>query len=358
MKLKTAAMIGLTTVASVFGVKPADAQGNSDVKDDTTLVVKKSAKEAVDACKNTSNITDSIAGKKTLEDYNIDISGLDQKNKTWMKIDSVKQAIIDYSDALSSFHRTEPIKLTNEDVTYLRLILQKIDLHIGSFPNRGLERNLEYSARDLLGITVCDASKEAVTTAKKYMKPQTAKGGECLKLVKHVLAMNGDVSPAFLSFASAYQTIDYFKNCDNFCMRQTEWKDTDKYPEGSIGVCQRGYNAVNGHIWISHKEDNANVKQYIEGDTIINFTQAIQLSDIRYGYNSDGHRGRNGRYKTPYNVLRNEDKVSLYTAWRELMNASFQETKQQHIINQDDINGGLKYFSKITFNNYLKQVKF
>lgn len=32
--------------------------------------------------------------------------------------------------------------------------------------------------------------------------------------------------------------------------------------------------------------------------------------------------------------------------------------RNSYIINQDDINEGLKYFSKITFNNYLKQVKF
>jgi len=322
MKFKTAAIIGLTSVATMFGGKKMQAQETSSAQPIETTVVEKNRAQLT-----THDVesVDSLAAQKLdLSSYNVDISELSARSKTWTKIDSVQQAIIDYCDARRSFNRTDTVKLSDEDVLYLRMIMGKMDLHVGSFTNMGLEQNLQYNARDLIGIKTGDFSRQVADEAKQYMKPRNAPGGECLKFVKHVLAINGEISPAFLNFGSAYQTISYFKNCDNFVMRKTKWVDTNKYPKGSIGVCQRGPGAVNAHIWIADEQDSTKIATCQHEDSVLQFSPTIQLSDVKYGYNPDGHRGRNGHYGAPYVVLRNDDTVSMYTAWRELMNSEVQ----------------------------------
>ena len=94
--------------------------------------------------------------------------------------------------------------------------------------------------------------------------------------------------------------------------------------------------------------------------------------------NNSNHLVRNNSSKSIllYNKNKNNEKMALkherkmYENYLNNLNiedsndSSFDnfndlnKKRNSHIINQDDINGGLKYFSKITFNNYLKQVKF
>ncbi|MBR3502512.1 MAG: hypothetical protein IKO06_06365 [Alphaproteobacteria bacterium] len=330
MKFKTAAIIGLTSVATIFGGKKMHAQEVTDTKPDITTTVTNNQNtllqsQSVDSIDGISGADSLSTVKLDLESYGIDTSKLSVRSKTWAKIDSVKQAIIDYYDALTSFRRTDSLKLNDEDILYLRMIMGKMDLHIGSFHNFGRENNLQYNARDLIGIKTGEFSRQIADECKQYMKPRNAPGGECLKFVKHVLAINGEISESFLKFASAYQTINYFNNCDNFSMRKTVWADTNKYPKGSIGVCQRGPGAVDAHIWIADEQDSTQIATVKHDGNVLQFLPTIQLSDIKYGYNSDGHRGRRGHYGDPFVVLRNDDTVSMYTAWRELMNSEVQD---------------------------------
>ena len=94
--------------------------------------------------------------------------------------------------------------------------------------------------------------------------------------------------------------------------------------------------------------------------------------------NNSNHLVRNNSSKSIlfYNKNKNNEKMALiherkmYENYLNNLNIedsndgsfdnynNINKKRNSHIINQDDINGGLKYFSKITFNNYLKQVKF
>lgn len=273
---------------------------------------------------NVQNETDSI-----IERPKFNITTNDHFCKVWLKTTEGKKAINAYCDALTTLMPKASLPTLDTEAVHGLMALSKIGnsgVEVGYFS----QSNLAYDAEDLLGLKP-DMADEITKAAKQSLKPASWRSGNCLQGWKNVVALNG-LEPRdaeLFGLSDAYQCVDYLDDATNLCKRvvQNSWHDTDKFPAGAGGVCERG-STRSGHIWWATKNDGVSNAVYINkyGERT-EYEKSGESSDKQYEKsNTTGNRGRSGqKYGQPYVVLTNKTKMGVRTFSRELVNKDKQE---------------------------------
>ncbi len=273
---------------------------------------------------NVQNETDSI-----IERPKFNITTNDYLCKVWLKTAEGKKALNAYCDALTSLMSEASLPTLDTEAVQGLMALSQIGnkgVEVGYFP----QSNLAYDAEDLLGLKP-DMADEITKAAKQSLKPASWRSGNCLQGWKNAVSGIGFADPndVLFKFSDAYMCVDYLKNAPNLCERalQNGWKDTDKLPAGTGGVCERG-NTRSGHIWWAIKKDGVPnavfVNKYGEKTE---YEKSGESSDKQYEKsNTTGKRGRTGqKYGQPYVVLTKKTTMGLGTFNRELVNKDKQK---------------------------------
>lgn len=323
---------GLALTMALFGKNAQAQEGlaplpDSNVTPQTEKAVMPSAAKSdsvyvLPARKNVLQ-TDSVASKYKKRPT-FDLSKVDKLGKVWLKTEEGKQALNDYYDALTSvmLEAKMPV-LTSDDVGAL-MAMCKIPAEekvIGMFPNS----TLEYDAEDLLGMKPDYMAEKIDSVSKKYVKPDSWDWGDCARAVKNCMSLAGLTIEADMEkIGSAYQLIDYFRNSENFELRELENpNDVYKIRPGIFTVLDRG-ETQHGHTFLAidmGKADEVYVNAYGEAYT---FEPVGQRCDKK-SENISLKRKNGQKYGAPYVGITKLTQIGDKTFYSELVNEAREE---------------------------------
>ena len=324
-----------TSLIFLLGGKNVQAQNSAlptDSLSQKTPVETKVSALPSDATLDKSTSMEQNAQKETdsiIERPKFNITTNDRFCKVWLKTAEGKKALNAYCDALTSLMPKASLPTLDTEAVQGLMALSQISgkgVEIGYFP----QSDLAYDAEDLLGLKP-DMADEITKAAKQSLKPSSWPSGNCLQGWKNVVALNG-LEPRdaeLFGLSDAYECVDYLKNATNLCERALKngWRDTDKLPAGSGGVCEKG-STRSGHIWWATKKGGIpNAVFTNEYGEKIEYEKSGESSDKQYEKsNTTGNRGRTGqKYGQPYGVFTNKTELGQLTVNKELVNKDKQE---------------------------------